>query len=77
MAENQLLENVHKIQHIPGFIVHGRYDVICPVDQAYELNQQWTESELKIIPDAGHAVSELGISQALIESTKAMLQILK
>jgi proline iminopeptidase len=77
MTENQLLENIHKIEHIPGFIVHGRYDVICPVDQAYELDHHWTESTLKIIPDAGHAVSEVGITQALIESTKALLQILK
>lgn len=76
MAENQLLENIDKIKHIPGFIVHGRYDVICPVDQAYELNEHWPESQLKIIPDAGHAVSEVGTTQALIESTKAMLQIL-
>ena len=77
MVENQLLDSIHKIQHIPGFIVHGRYDVICPVDQAYALHDQWAESKLKIIPDAGHAVSEAGITQALIESTKSMLQILK
>lgn len=76
MEDNQLLDNMHRIAHIPGFIVHGRYDVICPIDQAFELNARWPESQLKIIPDAGHAVSEAGITQALIESTNAMLQIL-
>lgn len=76
MDENQLLDNIDKIKHIPGFIVHGRYDVICPVDQALALHRRWPESQLKIIPDAGHAVSEPGITQELIESTKAMLQIL-
>jgi len=74
--DNQLLQNVFKIKHIPGFIVHGRYDVICPIDQAFELHALWPQSQLKIIPDAGHAVSEAGITRALIDSTNAMLQIL-
>ena len=76
LSDNQLLNDMPKISQIPGFIVHGRYDVICPIDQAYALNERWPESQLKIIPDAGHAVSEAGITQALIESTKAMIQIL-
>lgn len=76
LEENQLLNNMHKIAHLPGFIVHGRYDVICPIDQAHALNGCWEESQLKIIPDAGHAISEDGITQALIESSKAMVQIL-
>jgi proline iminopeptidase len=74
-SDNQLLENMSRIEHIPGFIVHGRYDVICPIDQAFAVHERWPESQLKIIPDAGHAVSESGITQALIESTNAMLQI--
>lgn len=73
--DNQLIDEMSKIEHIPGFIVHGRYDVICPIDQALELKWHWPESQLKIIPDAGHAVSEPGITQALIESTNALAQI--
>jgi proline iminopeptidase len=76
-TDNELLQNVYKIKHIPGFIVHGRYDVICPIDQAFELHALWPESHLKIIADAGHAVSEQGTSQALVDSTNAMLQILR
>ncbi len=75
LQENQLLDNMDRISHIPGFIVHGRYDAICPIDQAYALNAQWPESQLKIIPDAGHAASEPGIAQALVESTNAMIGI--
>ena len=75
LGPNQLLDNMSRIAHIPGFIVHGRYDVICPIDQAFAVKQRWPESQLKIIPDAGHAVSEPGITQALVESTNAMLQI--
>jgi proline iminopeptidase len=75
MQENQLLDNLDKIKHIPGYIVQGRYDVICPIDQAFALNRLWPKSQLKIIPDAGHAASEKGITQALIESTNAMTEI--
>ena len=77
MAENQLLENAHKLKDIPGFIVHGRYDVICPIDQAYALHEYWPNSQLKVVNDAGHAVSEAGISKALIESTQSMLKLLE
>lgn len=76
MAENQLLDNAYKLKHIPGFIVHGRYDVICPVDQAFALHEHWSNSQLKIIDDAGHAVSEAGISKVLIESTNSMLKLI-
>lgn len=72
----QLLENCSKIKEIPGFIVHGRYDMVCPFDQALELKQHWQKGQLRVIDDAGHAVTEPGISNALVESTNAMLDIL-
>lgn len=76
-SKNQLLDNAFKLKDIPGFIVHGRYDVICPVDQAFELHQRWPSSELKIVADAGHAVSEKGIARALIESGNSLLRLLE
>ncbi len=72
-AENALLDNLDRIAHLPAHIVHGRYDVICPIDQAFALHAQWPNSELKVISDAGHAVSEPGITRALVDSTNAML----
>ncbi|MGB3533656.1 MAG: prolyl aminopeptidase [Microcoleaceae cyanobacterium] len=68
-SENQLLENIDKIRHIPGVIVQGRYDVVCPMKTAWELHQAWPEAELIVIPDAGHSMSEPGILSALIEAT--------
>lgn len=68
-TENYLLENVHRIREIPAVIVHGRYDIVCPVRNAWDLHQAWPEAELKIIPDAGHAANEPGIVDALIEAT--------
>jgi proline iminopeptidase len=67
--ENQLLLNVDRIRHIPGVIVQGRYDVVCPMISAWELHQAWPEAEFIIVPDAGHSMSEVGIRNALIEAT--------
>ncbi|MGV3524157.1 MAG: prolyl aminopeptidase [Candidatus Sericytochromatia bacterium] len=73
-SDNWLLENVAKIQHIPGYIVHGRYDVVCPVQNAWELHQLWPSAELTIVPDAGHSALEPGILHTLIRYTEACKQ---
>ena len=69
-SDNHLIENVDKIRHIPAVIIHGRYDVICPVENAWELHQAWPESELHIIPDAGHSIFEEGIKDKILEYTE-------
>lgn len=69
-SDNHLIENVDKIRHIPAVIVHGRYDIICPVENAWELHQAWPESELHIIPDAGHSIFEEGIKDKILEYTE-------
>ena len=74
---NQLLDDAPRLKGIPGVIVQGRYDMICPPEQAVLLHQAWPESELKMIADAGHAASEPGISKALLEATDNMLALLK
>lgn len=63
-------DNVARIRHIPATIVHGRYDMVCPVINAYHLHKSWPEAELIIVPDAGHAALEPGIRSALIEATE-------
>ncbi len=50
-------------------IVHGRYDVVCPVANAWELHAAWPGSELHIVPDAGHAMAEPGTTHHLLEAT--------
>jgi proline iminopeptidase len=67
--DNYLLNNVDKIRHLPAIIVHGRYDVVCPVENAWDLHRTWPEAELKIIANSGHSLSELGIIDALIDAT--------
>ena len=71
MAENQLIDNVGRIRHVPAVIVQGRYDVVCPVVSAWELAQAWPEAELRIVPDAGHAAFEPGNTHELVRATDA------
>jgi pimeloyl-ACP methyl ester carboxylesterase len=69
-SNNQILDDVHKIRHIPTEIVHGRYDMVCPVENAYDLKQAFPEATLHITPDAGHAAKEPGNLSKLIEITE-------
>jgi len=68
-TDNWLIEQVHKIRSIPAVIIHGRYDIICPFENAWELHKAWPEAKLEIIKDAGHASSEPGILDALVRAT--------
>ncbi|SLN33926.1 prolyl aminopeptidase [Pseudooctadecabacter jejudonensis] len=64
----QILNNMRKIDHIPGVIVQGRFDMICPPASAYALSRLWPASRLKMVAKAGHALSERGISEELIRT---------
>lgn len=73
-AENQLLKNIARIRHIPSAIVQGRYDVVCPMKTAWELHRVWPEAEFRVIPDAGHSMTEPGIRSALIEISDRFIE---
>ncbi|KTD65007.1 prolyl aminopeptidase [Legionella shakespearei] len=70
IEENQVLANVNKIRHIPAYIVHGRFDLVTPLANAWELHQAIPASNLRIVRDAGHSDRESGIIDALIYATK-------
>lgn len=72
IENNQILDNVDKLAGIPGIIVHGRYDMVCPLDSAVALYDAWEDSELHIIRDAGHSASEPSIADALVRATEDM-----
>jgi len=74
LEENQILRDAGRLASIPGVIVQGRYDIVCPMESAWALHQAWPEADLKIIADAGHAASEPGIIDALISATDKMAQ---
>lgn len=75
--ENYILDNIHQISDIPGIIVHGRYDVICPTRAAWQLHKAWKCSELDIVPDAGHSTSEPGVALRLCRATREMSRFIK
>ncbi|MGI9277252.1 MAG: prolyl aminopeptidase [Endozoicomonas sp.] len=70
LNSNQIIANMNLLDQIPGVIVHGRYDMICPLDNAQLLADHWTRSELQVIRDAGHSSSEPGIVDALVRATE-------
>jgi proline iminopeptidase len=67
--ENQLLDGVDKIRQIPTVIVQGRYDVVCPIESAWELANKWPEAELIITPNSGHSAFERENIAALVDAT--------
>lgn len=72
IEDNQILNNVDKLAGIPGIIVHGRYDAICPLSNAFALHRNWHDSEIHIIRDAGHSSREPSITDALVRATRDM-----
>jgi proline iminopeptidase len=72
--EDQLLRGVEAIRSIPGVIVQGRYDVVCPIETAWELHCRWPEAEWRVVPDAGHSAYEPGITAELLAATDRYLR---
>lgn len=68
-TNNFILENAEKIKDIKGYIVQGRYDVVCPARSAWDLHKAWPNSKISIVADAGHSASEPGIRSELIKAT--------
>jgi len=76
LEPNQLLRDAGRLADIPGYIVHGRYDVLCPVDNAWALHQAWPGSQLTITPGTGHSAAEPANIDALVTATDALLELL-
>ncbi|MEL6373799.1 MAG: prolyl aminopeptidase [Pseudomonadota bacterium] len=67
--DDQLLADAHWLADIDGTIVQGRFDVVTPVQSAWDLAQAWPRAQLRIVPQAGHAMTEPGIVHELIAAT--------
>jgi proline iminopeptidase len=68
-TDTQLLDDAHKIEHIPTVIVQGRYDVVCPMESAWALHKVLPKAEFVVVADAGHSMHEPGITRALVAAT--------
>lgn len=70
MPDNFILNNIDKIREIPGVIVQGRYDMVCPPISAFDLKKAWPEVDFRLVADAGHSRSEPGIEAELMAATE-------
>ena len=75
ITNDQILTNAHKIRHIPCHLVHGRYDMVCPLAGAWALQQALPASNLRIVRDAGHSDREAGIIDALVHASIEILKL--
>jgi proline iminopeptidase len=69
-SDDQLLRDAGRLRALPGVIVQGRYDLVCPMQSAWDLAAAWPEARLVVVPGAGHAADEPGIASALVEATE-------
>ncbi|KZC36522.1 MULTISPECIES: prolyl aminopeptidase [Rhodanobacter] len=68
LEPDQLLRDIGRIRHLPAAIVHGRYDIICPMKSAYDLSQAWPEAQLHVVL-AGHSATDPAIVDQLVQAT--------
>jgi proline iminopeptidase len=74
LPPNSLLDNATRLKPIPGVIVQGRYDIVCPPVSADDLHAAWPEADYAIVPDAGHSAFEPGIRSRLVQATEEFKQ---
>lgn len=77
IAENQILNNIDKLESIPATLIHGRYDAVCDLSQAWQLNQAWQSSQLLIVPEAGHSLGEIAIAKACCQASDDFMKYFK
>jgi len=77
ISTNKILDSIDIIRDIPTIIIHARYDMVCPMHQAWELHKAWPEATFQIVPAAGHAAGEPAVINALVLATKDMAELLQ
>ena len=70
LPENALLDNIGRVREVPGVIVQGRYDAVCPITTADDLHRAWPQARYIVVPDAGHSAWEPGICAELVKATE-------
>jgi proline iminopeptidase len=76
LSTEQLLTDLHRIRHLPASIVHGRYDMICPIASADELARAWPDARYEVVPDGGHSVWEPPVRAAVVREVERFKRLL-
>lgn len=74
LAENELLANANRLAGIPGIIIQGRYDLLCPPSTSASLAAGWHDAEIRIVENAGHAISDPGVARAVAKSIADLIE---
>jgi proline iminopeptidase len=74
-GDTDLIAHIDRIRALPGVIVQGRYDMVCPIHSADQLARAWPEAKYVVVPDAGHSAMEPGIREQLVLATEQMKQV--
>ncbi len=69
IEENQIMASAQQIPHVPTIILHGRNDLVCPLESGYEVHQKLSESEFVVLPDSGHVAHGDEMVDALVDAT--------
>lgn len=77
IIENEVIENCDALQHIPAIIVHGRHDLVCPIEAGLSLSQRLPHAEFKVLQRSGHIAGGEEMVNALVEATDKMLELIK
>jgi proline iminopeptidase len=75
--ENQIIEDCHRLQHIPAVIIHGRNDMVCPMEAGFRLHQALPHAEYVVLPNAGHVARGAEMIHALVSATDKMIGVIK
>ena len=67
MVDDEIVKNISSISKIPGIVVQGRYDLICPPKNAFRLCEKWKKSKLILVDTAGHSSSDPGIMEEMLD----------
>jgi len=72
MKPNQLLDEAARLKGIPGIIVQGRFDLLCPPSTSHALAARWSDAEIRIVEDAGHSLYDPGVRNAVMKAIADM-----
>lgn len=76
LEENQIIQQAGKLHGLPGIMVHGRFDVVSPLANAWDLQRVWPDSELMIVRGAGHVATEPATTDALVHAAREMYRLI-
>ncbi|RJG50610.1 prolyl aminopeptidase [Motilimonas pumila] len=76
LLQHSILSQLEKVTHLPAILIHGRYDMVCKLENSSQLAKQWPNAQLQIVPSAGHSSREAGMIDALCKATTTMADII-